>query len=191
MKKKHQFGLYGVHLSAIICENTALVHWIRCEPLGKHLGNVLFFAESHEKMNTICIFSPDQVTHDISATVWADTDIRLIIKITMRKKYICIIFYFHSPWGGDCRLEEGGSSLTLTIIPPAGGSGIGSFTISMVLVAVNKNRLFIVMSGGMDYQKIFLKWKVLRLNLREANLSLSASKPVCVVSVWVSPRPLE
>ena len=38
-------------------------------------------------MNTVCIFSCDQVTHGITAmhcysVIWAATDIRLIVKIT-------------------------------------------------------------------------------------------------------------
>ena len=57
----------GVHLSAI-WESTALVQWIRCEPLGEHLIHWTCAVFSHiaRKMNNVCIFSHDQVTHDIT-----------------------------------------------------------------------------------------------------------------------------
>ena len=74
--------MYFVHLSAI-WKNTALVHWIRCEPLGEHLvhrtlNNTALIKGEHliqwtsavfshiaRKMNTVCIFSHDQVTRGI------------------------------------------------------------------------------------------------------------------------------
>ena len=96
--------IYFVHLSAI-WKNTALVHWIRCEPLCEHLVHRTFpsnieqystysmcifnytalvqwircspkgehlihwtsavFSHIARKMNTVCIFSHDQVTRGI------------------------------------------------------------------------------------------------------------------------------
>ena len=74
--KAHQTRLFaikrryanGVHLSAI-WENTALVPWIRCEPLGEHFIHRICLAFSHitRNMNNVCIFSHDEVTHDITA----------------------------------------------------------------------------------------------------------------------------
>ena len=56
----------GVHLIEI-WENTALVQWIRCEPLGEHIIHWTCAVFSHiaREMNNVCIFSHDQVKHYI------------------------------------------------------------------------------------------------------------------------------
>ena len=83
----------GVYLCAIL-ENIALVQWIRCEPLGEHLVHWTCAVFSHiaRKMINVCIFSHDKRTHDIYyhtlcsiyswSAIWADIDIRLIVKTT-------------------------------------------------------------------------------------------------------------
>ena len=50
-------------------KNTHLSQWIRYEPLGEHLVNWTSAVFSHitRKINSVCIFSHDQETHDISA----------------------------------------------------------------------------------------------------------------------------
>ena len=65
-KKKNWWYANGVHLSAI-WDNTALVQWIRCEPLGEHLIHWIcaVFSQIARKMSNVCIFSHDEVTHDI------------------------------------------------------------------------------------------------------------------------------
>ena len=81
-------------------KNTALVQWIRCEPLGEHLIHWMIapFLHIARKVKNVCIFSHDQVTLDITAihcisnynksAVQADTDIRLMVK---QWCYWCII----------------------------------------------------------------------------------------------------
>ena len=46
-----------------------ITQWISCDPLGEHLIHWACAVFSHitRKMNNVCIFSHDQVTHDISA----------------------------------------------------------------------------------------------------------------------------
>ena len=50
-------------------ENTALVQWIRCEPLGEHLIHWTCAVYSHvaRKRNNVYFISHDQVTYDITA----------------------------------------------------------------------------------------------------------------------------
>ena len=93
----------GVYLSAI-WDNTALVPWIRCEPLGEHFirGTCAAFSHITRKMNNVCIFSHDEVTHDITAVhfssnyswsaiswIWTDIDIRRIVKTTAQSVRRC------------------------------------------------------------------------------------------------------
>ena len=53
-----------------------------------HSLDMCVFSNIARKMNNVCIFSHDQVTHDITAVhcslsaIWADTGIHLIVKIT-------------------------------------------------------------------------------------------------------------
>ena len=52
-----------------LIQQSSNVLWIRCEPFGKHLIHWTCAVFSHiaRKMNNVCIFSHDQVTHDITA----------------------------------------------------------------------------------------------------------------------------
>ena len=89
--KNHTWYANRVYLSAI-WENTALVQWIRCELLGEHLiyWTCAVFSHIARKINNICIYSHNDVTHDIKqhtscwissySAIWADTNIRLIVK---------------------------------------------------------------------------------------------------------------
>ena len=60
----------SVHLGAI-WENTALVQWIRCEPLGEHPihWTCAVFYHIALKMNNVCIFPHDQVTDNIITAI--------------------------------------------------------------------------------------------------------------------------
>ena len=93
----------GVCLSAV-WQNTTLVQWIRCEPLGEHIIYWTCAATSHitRKMSTVCISSHDHVTHATHCSsnyswgaLWDDTDIRLITYITSSFKYLNLC----SLWG--------------------------------------------------------------------------------------------
>ena len=67
-KKCNDYDANAVHLSETL-ENTALVRWIRCEPLGEHLiyQTSVVFSNIALKMNKVCISSHDQVRHEIAA----------------------------------------------------------------------------------------------------------------------------
>ena len=76
----------GVHLSAIWQNTAHLIHW-----------TCAVFPHITRKMNNVCIFSHNQVTYDKGlnaldcslnyswSAIWADTDIRLIAKITAKR----------------------------------------------------------------------------------------------------------
>ena len=113
----------GAHLSAI-WGKTALVQWIRCEPLDEHL---IVFPHIARKLN-VFLFLHDEDTHDITSihccwnniksVIWTNTDIRLTVKITAynvanlsQGNLLRMVKWMR--W--HCSLDTGGEIRTLTV----------------------------------------------------------------------------
>ena len=81
--------------------NRALIPWIRCKTLGERFIRGTFFHITR-KINSVCFFTYDiTAAHFISnyswSAIWADTDIRLMVKTTAQSVRSIVIKYITAP----------------------------------------------------------------------------------------------